>query len=79
MLPPQGFWVGSLEILSSLYVLLCGLPACSELALHILTALLWDLAGWGTCNSNLLQQAPEGKMSGNINPLLKSWCVIVDP
>lgn len=79
MLPPQGFWVGSLEILSSLHVLLCGLPACSELALHLLTALLWDLAGWGTYSSNLLQQAPEEKMSGNINPLLKSWCVIIDP
>lgn len=51
--------------------------ACSELVQYLLIALPGDFAGWGTCSSNLLQQAPKGSMAGNSNPLLKKCCVII--
>lgn len=52
-------------------------PACSEPDLCLPIALPWDFAGWGTCSSDLLQQAPKGSMSGNSNPPLKKRCVII--
>ena len=54
-------------------------PACSELVLHLFIALPWDIAGWGTCSSNLLQQSPKGSVSGKSNPLLKKYCAIISP